>query len=200
VLLACAILLGRVALKRVHPFLAVTDSAGGGILVVEGWAADYALEDAIREFRSHPYSRLYVVGVPLERGAPLSEYKTYAELGAATLGKLGLETNAVQAVPAPLVVKDRTYSSAVALRDWLRARGIAPLKVNVLSVGAHARRSRLLFEKAFGDSASVGVIAVESRDYDPQRWWISSDGVREVISEMIGYVYARFFFRPAGQA
>jgi hypothetical protein len=40
------------------------------------------------------------------------------------------------------------------------------------------------------------VIAVEDREYDPARWWRYSEGVKEVISEGAGYLYARFFFYP----
>ena len=89
-LLLAGLSLAIVAVKKVQPFLAVTDPVAGGALVVEGWAPDYALEEAVVEFQRHHYTKLYVVGVPLEKGAPLSEYKTYAELGAATLLKLGL--------------------------------------------------------------------------------------------------------------
>jgi hypothetical protein len=71
----------------------------------------------IAEFRRHHYTKLYVVGVPLERGAPLSEYKTYAELGAATLLKLGMDRDSIQAIPAPLVRQDRTYASALVLKN-----------------------------------------------------------------------------------
>ena len=67
---------------------------------------------------------------------------------------------------------------------------------NVLTLGVHARRSRLLFRKAFGSDLPIGVIAVQNREYDPVRWWSSSEGAKEVISEGVAYLYARFFFSP----
>ena len=42
----------------------------------------------------------------------------------------------------------------------------------------------------------MGIISVENREYDPKRWWKYSEGVREVIGEGVGYVYARFLFHP----
>ena len=90
------------------------------MLVVEGWAPDYMLEAAIAEFKRNHYARLFVTGIPLEQGAPLSEYKNYAYLGAATLLKLGLSTNDVQAVPTPLTRRDRTYAMALSLKHWWR--------------------------------------------------------------------------------
>jgi uncharacterized SAM-binding protein YcdF (DUF218 family) len=194
VILICAAL-ALAAVRGVHPFLAANDPQPGGALVVEGWAPDYALQAAIAEFQRNHYERLYVTGGPIEQGAPLSEYKTYAELGAATLLKLGMSTNVVQAVPAAFVAQDRTYTSAVYLRKWLHEHGVSPAKFNVLTTGPHARRSRLLFQKALGKDAIVGVIAVQVRDYEPGRWWRSSQGVRAVTSEAVAYGYARFIFR-----
>ena len=199
-LLAGAVFVALVAWS-VHPFLAVNAPVLGGVLVVEGWAPDYALVEAIAEFQRRQAGRLYVSGGPLEQGGPLSDYQTFAELGAATLLRLGLNTNQVQAVPAPAVRQDRTYASALALKNWLRERGAAVTNVNVSSIGPHCRRTRLLYEKALGDFTKVGIISIQARDYDPGRWWTSSQGVRTVISEVIAYGYARFLFRaPRGVA
>jgi uncharacterized SAM-binding protein YcdF (DUF218 family) len=183
--------------RNVNAFLAVNDPVPAGVLVVEGWSPDYALETARLEVKRNPYYKLYVVGGPLEQGAPLSEYKTSAELGAAILLRMGMSNNTVQAVPAAYVRQDRTYAAAVALQSWLRQHSAIPKDMNLISVGAHARRSRLLFEKAFGSGTRVGIIAVEDRSYDPSHWWKSSQGVRAVVDEMIAYCYARFLFFPS---
>jgi hypothetical protein len=187
-------LLATVSVRQAHSFLAASAPLPDGLLVVEGWAPDYALEETLTVFRQGRYSRLFVSGGPLTQGAPLSEYRTHAELGAATLAKLGAVTNTLQAVPAPFVRQDRTYASAVALRNWLREQGGGRTNLTVISVGAHARRTRLLYEEAFGKEAKVGIIAVEPREYEPARWWRSSQGFRQVIDELIAYVYARLWF------
>jgi hypothetical protein len=186
--------------RNAESFLAVTDSKPGGILVVEGWASDYVLRDAIAEFRRHQYSKVYVTGVPIDSGSMLVAYKSFAELGAVRLIKLGLSTNVVQAVPAPSVRRDRTYDTAVALRDWFEARHLScPSPVNVLTEGPHARRSRLLFEEALGSRVTVGIIAAPPGNYNSSRWWRSSAGVRNVLGEALAYIYARFFFWPPRQ-
>lgn len=197
-LLLAAAIAGIVLLaaRGVHPFLAVNAPTPGGVLVVEGWLPDWALEAVVREFRRQPYRAVYVTGIPIERGAPLSEYKTYAELGAATLVHLGLPTNVLQAVPAPAVQRDRTYAAALALRQWLRNHGDVPEKINIVSVGPHARRSRLLFRRAFGDSPQIGILSLPVVEYDPVRWWASSQGFRIVTGEATAYLYARCLFRP----
>ncbi len=180
--------------RRVQPFLAVTAPVTSSVLVVEGWMPDYGMKEVILETQRTPYATLVVTGGPLERGAPLSNYGTYAELGAATLGKLGANTPSPQAVSAADVYRDRTFTSALALRDWLKARGPMPAKINLVSLGAHARRSRLLFNKVFGPNVEIGIIAVPDRGYDANKWWRSSQGFRSVTDEFIGYLYARFIF------
>jgi len=188
--------LGTLAVREVHPFLAVNDPVPGGYLVVEGWAPDYALEEALAEFHRNHYEKVFTTGGPLLWGATLSEHKTYAELAAATLVKLGLNTNLVQAVPSGLVIQDRTYSSAVNLRKWFDSHHLAVSRVHLMTEGPHARRSRLLFQKALGREVKVGITAIPLRDYDPQHWWRSSAGVRAVIDESTAYLYARLFFHP----
>jgi len=185
-----------VALVCAHPFLAVTNPVKGDILVVEGWLPDYALEKVIDEFRSNKYRMLVTTGGPLSKGFYLAEYKTTAELVFATLKHLGFDEELLAAVPGPDVRKDSTYASAVALKKWLLESGLSVKALNIFSMGPHARRTRLLFEKALGDNVKVGIIALESQEYDPKAWWKTSKGVRAVIGEGIAYLYARFFFWP----
>lgn len=195
-LLAGFAVLAIISIREIHPFLAVNAPLPGGVMVVEGWAPDQALSNAVAEFHRNHYEKLYVTGGPIETGAPLSEYKTYAERGSAILQKLGMRTNEIQAVPAPWVRQDRTYTAALSLGSWLQAQGIRPGNVNVITEDTHARRSRLLFQKALGKGINVGVTAISPTDYDPRRWWRSSMGVRSVIDETIAYGYARLFFWP----
>ena len=189
-----AVLAGAVA--GAYPFLAVTEPAPGGLLVVEGWAPDYVLAVAQQEFETRHYDRIYVTGGPLDRGAPLAEFKTYAALGAASLVKMGLDPNVVEVAPAPGVRHDRTYASALALKRWLQERHVSLAQLNVITMGPHARRTRLLYSKAFGPETTVGIMSVPSQDFDPRRWWQSSAGVRTVVSEVIAYAYARVAFNP----
>jgi len=100
-------------------------------------------------------------------------------------------------VPSHVNGRERTYSSAVALRDWFREHNTPVDNINVLMEGAHALRTRLLYQKAFGRNVTEGIIVVSNPDYDPKQWWRYSDGVREVTGKSIAYIYAKFFFiRP----
>ncbi len=190
-LLFIMVLLGIYTIN-LHNFLAINQPVSQAeILVVEGWLPDYAIKEAIGEFNSGKYQLVITTGLPLSKGYYLAEYKNFAQLAAATMVKLGFDPNKLVAVPAPEVMKDRTYASAIALREWLQGAKNPVKAINLYTFGPHARRSWLLFKKALAPEITVGVIAVTPQDYDPQQWWRSSEGVRTVIGETIAYVYAR---------
>ena len=191
--------LAVIGIREVGPFLTVSDSVPGGVLVVEGWVPDYMMRAAVAEFKQSHYAKLFVTGLPLAQGTLLSSYTNYAYVGAATLLKLGLTTNEVQAVPTSLTRRDRTYSMALSVKHWWREHDLSPTKVNIITAGPHSRRSRLLFEKALGKGVTVGALAMPEEEYDEKHWWTSSAGVRTVIGEALAYGYARLLFHPPSE-
>jgi uncharacterized SAM-binding protein YcdF (DUF218 family) len=185
-------------LLNAQHFLAETHRVNTDILVVEGWIHQYALRGAVEEFKTGSYERVFTTGGPVVgNGGYINDYQTSASVGADVLKKFGVPSEAVQMVPSHVIGRDRTYSSAVALREWLREHNIAVHSLNVLTENAHARRTRLLFQKALGKNVTVGIIAVPNPDYDRGRWWRYSEGVKDVGSEALAYLYARLFFFPS---
>ena len=195
---ALALLLGGWLVgENIHPFLAITHRVDARVLVVEGWVHRFAVQAAVQEFKAGSYPRIYTTGGPVEGDGEYSnDFNTSASVGAGRLRAAGLPANVIQMVPARLVGRDRTFASAVALRDWFRDNHLPVQAFNVVTEGPHARRTRLLFQEAFGPGVQVGVIAVQNPDYDPAHWWRYSEGVREAIGEALAYVYARFLFFP----
>lgn len=180
------------SITHLYPFLAVTSPIKTDVLVVEGWVTDYAVEQAFTEFKSGSYRQIFTTGGPVERGFYLVEYNNFAAIAGATLKKLGVQPEKVTVVPAPDVIKDRTHASAIALRQWL-ADSNSPIKsLNLLTSDAHARRSWRIFQQVLAPKIKVGIIAAKPVNYNPNKWWISSEGVRTVISETIAYIYALF--------
>ena len=123
-------------------------------------------------------------------------YKTSGELSAAILKKFGINEKAVVAIPPNPVKIDRPFASALAVKNWLVQNNIHPKGINVFSVGPHSRRSWMLFKEAMGEEIPVGIIACESREYDPKRWWKTSSGVRTVLDATIAYLYVKLAFDP----
>lgn len=182
---------------NVQPFLAKTQRADTNVLVVEGWIHEYAIRAAATEFQTGRYGKIYTTGGPVAgTGDYSNDFNTSASVGADLLKKAGVADGFIQMVPSHISGRDRTYSSAVALRDWLRAHNVTVHSINVLTEDVHAHRTQLLFQKAFGSGVIVGIISVPDPDYDAKHWWRYSEGVRDVLGESIAYVYARFFFHP----
>ena len=197
VLLLASVLLASVFLMTVHPFLATTHRVDANFLVVEGWVHDYVIQAAAREFATGAYQRVFATGGPSTgSGGYTWDADTSASVGAGQLRAAGVPSASVQMVPSHVIGRDRTYHSAIALRDWFRERNMDVGSFNIVAESTHSRRTWLLFQAAFGDKVKVGVIAVQNPDYDPKRWWRSSDGFRDVVSEAIAYFYAKLFFHP----
>ena len=189
---------GVTSVLTVYPFLAVMHREDSEFLVSEGWLPDYAVQRVVAEFRAGGYKKIFATGGPISgMGGYTNDYSTAASVGAGRLRNAGVPPELVQMVPSRVLRRDRTYTSAVALRDWFRANGVPVERLNVATEAPHARRTQLLFQRAFGRDVRVGVIAIQNPDYDPKRWWRYSEGVREVIGEALAWIYAEFFFRPA---
>jgi uncharacterized SAM-binding protein YcdF (DUF218 family) len=185
-------------LWRVYPFLAVTHRVDTNVLVVEGWVHEYAIRSGAEEFKAGSYQRVFTTGGPVEgTGGYINDYQTSASVGADRLAKCGLPNESVQMVPSRVMDRDRTYGSAVALRNWFRENNIPVRSINVVTEDVHARRTSLLFRKALGDDVAVGVIAVPNPDYDSRHWWRYSQGVKDVFAETVSYLYARLLFYPS---
>jgi uncharacterized SAM-binding protein YcdF (DUF218 family) len=186
-------------LFRIYPFLAVTHRVDTNVLVVEGWIHEYAIRAALKEFQSNHYQRVFTTGGPVEgTGGYINDYNTAASVGADLLRKNGLSNESLQMVPSRVMGRDRTYGSAVALRNWFREHNMPVRSINVVTENVHARRTCLLFQKALGHDVAVGVIAVTNPDYDASHWWRYSEGVKDVFAESVAYIYVRllFFYPP----
>ena len=186
---------GLFVARNLHGFLAVRDPVAARVLIVEGWMGPRELEETAAIVRGGGYERVIATGGPIVRWPSAAGPSTFAEQAAWYLAELGVPKSALVAVPAPTVSSDRTYLSALTVRDWAERRGERLEAFNIVSAGPHARRTRLLYRRVFGPEVSIGVIATRSYDYDAERWWQSSAGAKEVIDETIGVAWTRCCFR-----
>jgi uncharacterized SAM-binding protein YcdF (DUF218 family) len=185
-------------IHHLQPFLAENNRVNSRILVMEGWVQDSGADAAVHEFQHSNYTKIYTTGGPVNGIASfIPGATTFAAFGALALQRAGLPASDIQVVPTAAVDRDRTYSSALALRRWFQDHGLNIASFNIITEDCHARRTRLLFQKAFGPSVAVGVISLPNPDYDPARWWHYSEGVRVVLGETIAYAYAEFLFHPS---
>jgi hypothetical protein len=186
IVVALTLMLGR----GLFAFLAINSPVGGQYLVVEGWMPSFAYREAVALFRQGNYRKVIAAGV-LDWDA---EGQLREHFGGEKLIKFGVSESFVVTTSADDVQQDRTFHAAHAVKRWLEAEGLRLTAIDVVTVGAHARRSRLLYQSALGHNVRVGVIALEDQRFDQSHWWRSSVGVRTVLGEMIAYLYAKMFF------
>jgi hypothetical protein len=106
-----------------YTFLAVEQPlTRADTLVVEGWLGDHELDQAISAFRRGHYDRIVTTGGPLDWWGEQPPWKTFAERAADYLKHHGLDDVAIVVVPAPASAQERTFLSAVMVRDWARQR------------------------------------------------------------------------------
>ena len=197
-LLALGCLVLFLFLFTIHPFLAPTKPVDADILIADNCLVDYGLKKLSDEFRSKNYSLILSAGGLLELGGPLAaEYKTSAELSAAILKKFGIREKAIVAIIPKPVKRNRTFATALAVRNWLAQNNIQPKGINLISIGPYSRNSWMLYKKAIGEDIPVGIITYEyGGDQDHKRWWKTSSGVRTVLGATIAYLYTKLVFDP----
>lgn len=165
-------------------FLSVTDKLPAEILVVEGWIGSEGIQSAALEFQRGRYQ--YVVaagGFPLARFGP---QPSYAESAGYQLMKLGVPADKVIVAISKTTARQRTFESAAAVWLVLRSKEIRPNAINVLTLGAHARRSRSVFSKVYGSDTHIGVISWIPVEYGTAYWWNSSERTKDLIAETVG--------------
>jgi len=192
-----------IALRHLASYLATNDPVaardgrGAKTLIVEGWLDEDGLDAAIAVIATGRYQRVIASGGPILDGwREGRSWPTYAERAADYLRRHGVTSIPVVAVAAPEALQDRTFRSAVVVRDWLRRQDDKLDAVDLFSGSVHARRSRLVFRMAFGPEVDVGILAAAPRRYALERWWTTSEGVKAVLGEAISLAWTACCFAP----
>lgn len=190
-----AVIIIAIAVKQLGFFLAKNDPIDGQVLIVEGWLDEYALLKAKTIFEQGKYQLLITSGGP-DTGQLNPDYASYAEKAAVFLVRQGLNKQLVKAVPAPASAQNRTFLSAVMVRDWLTREYPQINQFDVVSLGVHARRTQQLYQTAFNDTTSIGIYAVNTKRYRIDQWWKTTEGLKAVLAEVLGIGYNLCCFDP----
>ena len=181
-------------LRQLGGFLSEQSPVGSGALVIEGWVDRAGFANAVKLYREKHYALLLTTGGPYfldcERDDPLYRDQV-AKLAAAN----GLKPGELVVIRVPDAPVDRTFRAGIERRRWLQSQTPLLTHVDVLSEGPHARRTRILYERALGDAYVVGIIAAAPA-YDLQHWWRSSEGARHVMSEAFAWAWVACCYRP----
>jgi len=184
-----------IGLINLYPFLAYSNRVQSNILVVDGWLPTYLLKQAAAEYATGHYTTVLTVQ-QTDPGASIDLEQTRDNYVIEILVRHGIPRDRLIPIFYQNIMKDRTYHSALAISEWFKRNGGTPSSLNLVTVGPHARRSRMLYLSVFEHRIPIGVIGLSDPSYDARRWWRSSEGIREVLFEGVAYVYAKFIFLP----
>ena len=183
------------ALRNLANYLAITQPEYGQYLVVEGWQDEHSLKQALTLFQDNQYELLITTGGPDTRHI-VPKYKTYAEQSAAFLLKQGLDSKKLFVIATPASAQNRTFLSAVFVREWFESQNIDNASLDIVSNAVHARRTLTLYKMAFTSNTQIGIYASEPSGYSLSKWWETSDGAKSVLTEMAGIMWVTCCFNP----
>jgi uncharacterized SAM-binding protein YcdF (DUF218 family) len=101
-------------------------------------------------------------------------------------------------VPAASIVKlahraQNTREEADEDARLIQTRGWK--RVLVVTSNYHARRARFIFGRVLPSTVSLRVSGARDSDFDPSRWWQTRQSQRLFLSELAGYLVARWELR-----
>ena len=194
IFLLAPLLIGLVIVNA-ESFLAVNESTASGTLIVECWIGKPGLEAASKEFLAKNYCHLVLVGGIVESkwGTDTWNYTEFAkELVRKAQPEIPEEK--ILTVTNDFMIRNRTHSSAIAVFSSLQRKGLAIDNINVVTEGAHARRSWLVYSRVFNEIDEVGVISWQPLPRYQGKWYNSSERAKLVLTEYIGYLYEKLLY------
>jgi hypothetical protein len=115
----------------------------------------------------------------------VTNFNSYAELARNRLLALGISPSRIIAIPGNKVKINRTLTSALAFRDWLKTTNIDIKGINIISMGTHARRTWMTYNKVMNENYDIGIIALP--DYNNNHSRINR--FLETIRQTLGIIY-----------
>jgi hypothetical protein len=115
----------------------------------------------------------------------VNNFNSVAELARNRLLAMGVDSSKIFAVPGANVKINRTLTSALAFRDWLTTTKIEIKGINIFSMGTHARRTWMTYNKILKERYQIGIISV------PDSANIHSKEIRvlKTFRETLGILY-----------
>jgi uncharacterized SAM-binding protein YcdF (DUF218 family) len=176
-------------------FLIVNEPVGADYLVIEAWMGKEELEQARAYFDANDYRLAILVGGPISDDFHEMD-SNYAQRAANYLRLQGMPGESLAVVEAPPSAQNRTFLNAVYVREWFFHQGGEIADIDVFTSPAHTRRSRELYQLAFGEVAVVGVVPSSPANFAPEQWWRSSESGKRIVVEFAAWLLVKCCFNP----
>ena len=112
----------------------------------------------------------------------INNFNSNAELARVRLISMGIDSSKIIATPGERVIINRTLTSALAFRDWLKTTNINIKGINIISMGPHARRTWMIYNRILKEKYPIGIISLPDYSYDKSRIYRLFKTIRETIA------------------
>lgn len=135
---------------------------------------------------------IYTIPEPKGNIRLKNNYNSFAELAKNNLLAIGIDSSLVVSIPGKKVTINRTLTSALAFRDWLKTSDIEVKGINIVTLGTHAKRTWMIYNKILDKKYDIGIISIQDyREQHSKRY-----KVLKTIRETIGIIYYWFILIP----
>jgi hypothetical protein len=104
----------------------------------------------------------------------------------------GIDSSLLTALPCKKAKLNRTLASALAFRDWLKASNIEVKGINIVTIGTHARRTWMTYNKVLNEKYDIGIISLPDFKSGSSKKY----KVLKTLKEAIDLVYYWFILIP----
>ncbi len=139
----------------------------------------------------NPSNSKYIV-TDIDGRKTFDNYYSNAEFARDQLRLLGIDSSSITAAYGEKVEVNRTLTSALAFRDWLQKSHIKVTGINIISLGAHSRRTWMIYNKILNEKYSIGIIPIPDFYYSNSRSYRFLKNIREAL----GIIYYWFILIP----
>ena len=118
----------------------------------------------------------------------INNYASNAELARNRLVALGLDSSKIITTSGERSKINRTLMSSLAFRNWLKTASIDIKGINIITLGAHARRTWMTYNKILDEKYKIGIISVP----EPINIHTRENKLFKTIRETLGIIYYWF--------
>jgi hypothetical protein len=111
----------------------------------------------------------------------VNNYNSIAEFARNRLISMDIDSGKVIAVPGDNVRINRTLTSALAFRYWLKNSDIDVKAINIISLGTHARRTWMTYNKILDGKYKIGIISVHEEKTNHSERKVILNTLREIL-------------------
>lgn len=131
---------------------------------------------------SYKNNSVYNVMTTDRKERRVNNYRSYAETARNKLIDFGIDSTKIIALSGGNFSINRTFMSALVVRDYFKLKGIRNGKINIVSIGSHGRRSWMTYKSVLGElDFECGIISLDIFQENYSNWKKTLDTLTEIV-------------------